>query len=172
MVHDLRILLAPPDIAVGHVWARASPAGARAGALYLTITSKQADQLIGVRVPRQVAAGAEMHTVDHDASGQLSMHAVRSFPLPAGAWMDFHPGAEHIMLLELAKPLVAGETFEVTLRLARAGNYMTRATGSCSRCAARDRHPARSRCRCSPAPAAPHATKWAPEPSEGRQDGL
>ena len=127
IVHDLRILLAPADVAVANAWARTSPAGATAGALYMTLTSKRTDQLVGVSVSPSVAARAEMHVVNHDAAGQLSMHEVSALPLPAGAPMDFRPGAQHIMLLDLAKPLVAGDTIAVTLRLARGGELTTRA---------------------------------------------
>ena len=127
MAHDLRILLVRPGVAVTHAWVRTSPSGARAGALYLTLTSPDADLLVGVAVPQGVAARAELHVVERDAAGQLSMHPVHELALPARTALEFRPGSRHIMLMELAKPLVAGDTVAVTLRLARAGELTTRA---------------------------------------------
>jgi len=107
-------------------WSRTSAAGAQVGVLYLTLTSDHADRLIGVTVPDTVAASAEMHGIYHDAAGQLAMRALDHVDLPARAPVAFYPGSMHIMLMGLARPLVAGESFDATLRFRDAGQQVVR----------------------------------------------
>jgi len=45
----------------------------------------------------------------------MVMQPVDSVELPAGETVALEPGGYHIMLLQLAEPLVAGDTFDVTL---------------------------------------------------------
>ncbi len=47
--------------------------------------------------------------------GGMTMREVESIPLPAGEAVALEPGAYHIMLLDLAAPLEAGDTFTVSL---------------------------------------------------------
>ena len=43
-------------------------------------------------------------------------------PIPAGGSVDLKPGGYHIMFMDLAAPLVEGETVEVVLTVERAGD--------------------------------------------------
>ena len=52
--------------------------------------------------------------------GAMVMQQVMALDLPAGTTVDLEPGGYHIMLIDLAEPLVDGETFEVTLDFAEA----------------------------------------------------
>ena len=103
-------------VEVTDAWSRTSAAGARAGVLYLTLKSARGDRLVAVEVPATVARRAELHEVYSGAGGSMSMREVRGVDLPARTAVAFHPGSLHIMLMELAKPLVAGDTLDVTLR--------------------------------------------------------
>ena len=44
--------------------------------------------------------------------------------LPAGEAVNLEPGGYHVMLLQLAEPLVAGETFDLTLTFETAGTQV------------------------------------------------
>ena len=44
----------------------------------------------------------------------MHMHAVESVALPAGKRIEFKPGGYHVMLMDLAKPLVAGDKVPLT----------------------------------------------------------
>ena len=107
-------------------WARSSPAMASMGAAYLTITSASDDRLIGVEVPASVAARAEIHEVVTDSTGAMRMQPVSGVDLPAGEPVTFRPGAWHVMLIGLARPLVPGASFEMTLRLEHAAPHTVR----------------------------------------------
>jgi len=122
-------------IAVEDAWARVSPAGVTTGAAYFKITSEIDDSLIGVSVSTDIADHAEIHEVVHSMGmsdesmdmsddemhdGAMSMQQIDSLELPAGSPVRLAPGGYHIMLIDLAAPLVAGETFELTLDFATA----------------------------------------------------
>jgi copper(I)-binding protein len=51
----------------------------------------------------------------------MVMQPIEELELPAGETVALEPGGYHIMLLELAEPLVAGDTFELTLTFREAG---------------------------------------------------
>ncbi len=53
--------------------------------------------------------------------GAMTMRPVDRIDLPAGESVSLEPGGYHVMLLDLAKPLEAGETIEVTLTFEQAG---------------------------------------------------
>ena len=130
-------------ITVSDAWARSSPSGVTMGAAYFDITSVDDDSLVAVSVSSDVAARAEIHEVvkamdlgddemhdhdmgddemhDHDMGddgmhdGAMSMQETDALELPAGTLVQLVPGGYHIMLIDLAKPLVVGETFDLTL---------------------------------------------------------
>ena len=130
-------------ITVSDVWARSSPSGVTMGAAYFDITSVDDDSLVAVSVSSDVAARAEIHeavkamdmgddemhdhdmgddeTHDHDMGDDemhedaMSMQEMDALELPAGTLVQLVPGGYHIMLIDLAKPLVVGETFDLTL---------------------------------------------------------
>ena len=128
-------------------WARTSPAMASMGAAYMSISASEGDQLVGVSVPASVAARAEIHemvsadmamndSMDMSASGDMDhsmdddemamdmgamvMQQIMALDLPAGETVSLEPGGYHVMLIDLAEPLVEGESFEVTLDFAEA----------------------------------------------------
>ena len=53
--------------------------------------------------------------------GMMKMQPVDSVPVPAGETVELKPGGFHVMLLDVQKELVPGDTIEVTLRFELAG---------------------------------------------------
>jgi periplasmic copper chaperone A len=107
---------ASPGVQVRDPWARPTPAMATMGAAYMTITSVTGDRLTAVHVPPSIADRAEIHEVLTDSLGAMRMQPVSGVDLPAGEPVTFRPGAWHVMLIGIRRPLVAGESFEMTLR--------------------------------------------------------
>ena len=104
---------------VTDAWARATPPGTTVGAAYMTIQGgKQADRLVGASSDR--AAMVHLHTVE-EQDGVAKMRAIDAIEIPAGQRVALAPKSTHIMLMGLDGPLVAGQTFVVTLRFAAAG---------------------------------------------------
>ena len=100
-------------------WIRATPPGARTAAAYLTITSRGAgDRLLGATTP---AAGAvEFHRSAVEA-GVHRMVRLEELTLPAGEPVRLEAGGLHLMLIDIARPLVPGANVPFSLRFATAG---------------------------------------------------
>ncbi len=129
------------DVVVEGQWARTSPADAANGAAYFTITSADADKLVGVSADATVAGMTQMHeTVMKDAGsdttmamgsdttmagmGEMTMQPVDFIDLPAGTAVELKPGGFHIMMMDLVAPLKVGDTIQLTLTLENAGEIV------------------------------------------------
>ena len=109
-------------IAVEQPWARATPSGAKTGAVYMTIGNKSdtADRLTGVS--SAVADKLQIHEMKVE-NGVMQMREISGgLPIPADGSVVLKPGSYHVMLIGLKKPLTAGETFPLTLTFEKAGN--------------------------------------------------
>ncbi len=107
-------------IAVENAWARATPGGARTGAVYLTLVnhSADADRLVGVAT--RVADRAQLH-VESLENGVMKMRPLAEVEVQPGATAVLKPGATHVMLMGLRQPLKEGDSFPLTLEFAKAG---------------------------------------------------
>lgn len=108
---------APVD--VQEPWARAALQG-RTSAAYMTIENNTAvlDRLVSATSP--VARVVELHTHMMDG-GVMRMRPVQAIEVNPGEPAVLRPGGLHIMLIDLARPLRAGETIPLTLRFEKAG---------------------------------------------------
>ncbi len=110
------------SIAVDGPYARATPAGAQTGAVYMTIDNKTnaADHLTGAS--SDVAAKVQVHEMTM-VNGIMQMREVAGgLNVPAGGSVTLKPGSFHVMLIGLKRPLTAGDTFPLTLTFEKAGN--------------------------------------------------
>lgn len=110
------------SIAVEQPWSRATPSGAKTGAVYLTIDNKSGtpDKLTGAS--SNVADKLQIHEMKVE-NGVMQMREITGgLPVPANGSVVLKPGSYHVMLIGLKKPLTAGETFPLTLTFAKAGN--------------------------------------------------
>ena len=64
--------------------------------------------------------GADMEPTP-DGFAMMGMREIDALDVPAGDTVSLEPGGHHLMLLELADDLVPGESFELTLEFAEAG---------------------------------------------------
>jgi len=106
-----------PDLQVGS--ARASARVAGASQLMLTIENRGDgdDRLIGADT--DAALAIEIHLTVIEPDGRASMRMLDDALLPAGESVAFRPGGLHLMVVVPDERVVAGGTFEVTLRFAR-----------------------------------------------------
>ena len=61
-------------------------------------------------------------------SGEMVMQQVKSLAVPAAGGVELKPGGYHIMLIDLVKPLEVGQTFDITLTFALAGDIVVPVT--------------------------------------------
>jgi copper(I)-binding protein len=105
---------------IDHPFARATPPGARAGGVFLTVENNgdRADRLLSVSTP--VAGTAELHRRVMDA-GVRRLRAVAGLDVKPGDRLVLQPGSYHVMLADLKRPLQAGASFPLTLGFEKAG---------------------------------------------------
>lgn len=107
-------------IEADHVWARATPGGAKTAAIYMTLVNKGAadDRLVSVSTP--VAGMAEVHTTTTE-NGVMRMRPAGPLDLKPGASLVLKPGGYHVMLMDLKGPLIAGQSIPLSLTFEKAG---------------------------------------------------
>jgi copper(I)-binding protein len=113
-------------IVVKEAWARATPPGASVGAIYVSIENRgdAEDQVISVE--SSAADSAMLHaTVEEEGISQMRESEGRIAP---SGTLKMEPGGTHIMLMGLSKPLMEGETVDVTLNFDKAGKVTIDAT--------------------------------------------
>lgn len=107
---------APADliaVATSGALCRPTPKGRDATGCYLTLTATRNDRLVSVSSP--VAGEGQIHEMKV-ADGMMSMAELENgLPLPAGEAVALQPGGNHIMLIGLKQPLVAGEQVSLIL---------------------------------------------------------
>lgn len=132
-------------VSLDGAWARASAPTQTNGAVYFELSSNVADVLTGATVDATVAADAQVHEVvpandastdasmDHDempdgemsddsetATAMTMQELTAGLPVADGETVRFEPGGYHVMLVDLAAPLVVGDEIELTLEFAAA----------------------------------------------------
>ncbi len=103
---------AKADVKITEAWVRANAPGQTVGAAYMTLTSSQDSTLVFAETP--AAGSVEIHSMSMN-DGVMKMRMLEELPLKAGKPEKLAPGSFHLMLMDLKKPLTAGEN--VTFRL-------------------------------------------------------
>jgi len=105
---------------------RPTPTGRQMTGCYLTLTSASADRLVSASSP---AANLVQIHESRIESGMMMMRELREgLILPAGEAVALAPGGNHLMLLGVQEPLVAGDTVALTLTFANSGPVEVTAT--------------------------------------------
>lgn len=108
------------DLEVGHPYAIATPAAAKAGAGYFSVTNggSDADRLVAIEADFPMV---QIHETETDAAGVARMMEVEAVEIPAGGTVVLEPGGMHVMFMGLAAPLVEGDSIDATLVFEKAG---------------------------------------------------
>lgn len=102
------------SVTVQDAWAKAAESGM--SAVFGDLTNTGVDDVTVVSVTSPASSMLELHETVEDASGSMVMREKDGgFTIPAGGELALEPGANHIMLMDLAEPLVAGAEITVTL---------------------------------------------------------
>lgn len=105
-----------PLVKLDSAWIRPSVKGQNATGGYMVLTARLDTLLVGAFSP---AAGVtELHTMSMEG-GVMRMRAVPRIVLAAGRPVALQAGngQQHLMLMDLKKPLVVGDKVEVTFKL-------------------------------------------------------
>lgn len=116
-------VFAAANVKVTNAWARATAPGQTTAAAYAEVTSDVDAVLVGAS--SAAAARVELHSMSMD-NGVMRMRAAPRVELPAGKAVKLSPNGIHLMLIDVRKPLKAGDKVPLVLTIeARAASPQT-----------------------------------------------
>lgn len=105
------------ELIIEQAWVRAAPPGAMTLAAYATVRNPCARVVAIIDVSSGDFAMAMMHETQIE-NGVSKMRHVASLPLAARGEVRFAPGGMHLMLMNPTRKLKAGDSVELSLKLA------------------------------------------------------
>jgi len=125
LAHDHKMMASvqkttSPTVKVHRPWARALPPMAVNGAAYLMIHNEGNSDDAILQINSPIADSVMIHQ-NVVSNGNVMMKHVGYLPLKGHGMVQFTPGGFHVMLKGLKKPLVAGESFPITVMMEKAG---------------------------------------------------
>ena len=94
-------------------WAKAT--GTEMTGVFGTITNPGDTDLHLIGVDSDLGGSAELHETVPGASGMMMQEREDGFVIPAGGELVLEPGGNHIMLMELGRPITTGQQITLTL---------------------------------------------------------
>ena len=110
------------NLSVTGAWVRATMPGQPVGGAYMQIQSDADARLIGVSSP--AVPRVEMHEMKMDGD-VMRMREVKAIDLPKDQAVSLAPGGLHLMLMNLQKPIAAGDVVPLTLEVESGGKRQT-----------------------------------------------
>jgi periplasmic copper chaperone A len=105
---------AAAQVQVKDAWARPALQGQMATGAFMSLLSSEGARLVGASSP--VAGVVEIHEMVMEGS-VMKMRAIPGLDLPPGRSVELKPGGYHVMLMDLKRPLKAGDRVPVELRI-------------------------------------------------------
>jgi periplasmic copper chaperone A len=102
------------EVTVKDAWVRGTVPAQKSTGAFLTLTSSEDAKVVAASSP--IAGMAEIHTSEQ-IGGVMQMHALDALALPAGKAVELKPGGNHIMLMQLKKPVAANEPVPLVLTI-------------------------------------------------------
>jgi copper(I)-binding protein len=106
------------NVSVTDAWARATMPGQQVSGAYMKIASDADAKLVGASSP--AIPRVEVHEMKMDGD-VMRMREVKAVDLPKGKAVSLEPGGYHIMLMNLKKPIAAGEVIPLKLLVESGG---------------------------------------------------
>jgi len=110
------------NISVTNAWARATMPGQKVSGAYMQIQSDADARLVSASSP--AVPRVEVHEMKMDGD-VMRMREVKAIDLPKGKTVSLEPGGFHIMLMNLPKPIAAGEIIPLILTVEAGGKQQT-----------------------------------------------
>lgn len=113
---------AAAEISVTDAWVRASMPGQKVSGAYMKIQSDADARLLGAS--SSVIPRVEVHEMKMDGN-VMRMREVKAIDLPKGKTVLLEPGGFHLMLMNLPKPIAAGDVIPLVLTVESDGRQQT-----------------------------------------------
>lgn len=118
----LLTLPALAEVTITDAWVRGTVAAQTATGAFMKIRSTEAAKIVGASSP--AAKVVEVHEMSMKG-GTMEMRPVTALPLPAGKVVELKSGGYHVMLMQLEKPLAAGDTVPIAFTVEGADGKRT-----------------------------------------------
>ena len=102
-----------PTVTIADALCRPTPRGRQMTGCYMTLTASGADRLVSVESPD--ANIVQIHESRMESNMMMMQQLRDGLPLAAGQTTVLAPGGNHLMLLGVKEPLVAGDTVALKL---------------------------------------------------------
>ncbi|MEC7764129.1 MAG: copper chaperone PCu(A)C [Pseudomonadota bacterium] len=109
------VLAGGDDVVVEDAWSRASIGTSRPGAAYMTLRNTGAGPVVVSGLRTDLAMRSMIHSTTTDAQGVTRMSHMEEVEIAAGEAVALAPGGLHVMLMELQRPMVEGESFTLSV---------------------------------------------------------
>lgn len=104
---------------IARAWARPAAEGSNSAA-YMTIHNHTSRPDTLIAVSSEAAAMAQIHET-YEREGMAGMRPAGKPVIPSGKRMELKPGGLHIMLMQVKRQLIKGDSLQLNLRFANAG---------------------------------------------------
>ena len=102
-------------ISADNAYAKATPPNVKNSAVFMDITNNMPKAVRLISVSTDASQSAELHTHKHE-DGMMKMVQIDSIEVPAEGSVSLKPGGLHIMLMDVKKPIKAGDKVNLTLK--------------------------------------------------------
>jgi copper(I)-binding protein len=101
------------DVSISNAWVRENAPGQKVGAAYMTLQSPEKSKLVYVEA-LDAAGTVEIHSMTMN-NGVMKMRMLEALTLEPNKPVSLKPGSFHLMLMDLKKPLKAGDNINFRL---------------------------------------------------------
>ena len=109
------VLAGGEDVVIEDAWSRASIGTRRPGVAYMTLRNTGAEPVVLSGLRTDLAMMPMIHATTTDAQGVTRMSHMEAVEIPAGETVALEPGGLHVMLMDLQRPMVEGESYTLSV---------------------------------------------------------
>ena len=109
------LLAGGEDVVIEDAWSRASIGTSRPGVAYMTLRNTGAEPVVVTGLRTDLAMMPMIHATTTDAQGVTRMSHMEAVEIAAGYTVALEPGGLHVMLMDLQRPMVEGESYTLTV---------------------------------------------------------
>lgn len=109
------VLAGGEDLVIEDAWSRASIGTSRPGVAYMTLRNTGADPVVVTGLRTDLAMMPMIHVTTTDAQGVTRMSHMEAVEIAAGDTVALEPGGLHVMLMDLQRPMVEGESYTLSV---------------------------------------------------------
>jgi copper(I)-binding protein len=109
------LLAGGDDVVIEDAWSRASIGTSRPGVAYMTLRNAGTGPVVVTGLRSDLAMMPMIHATTTDAQGVTRMAHMEEVEIAAGETVALAPGGLHVMLMDLQRPMVEGESYSLSL---------------------------------------------------------